>query len=135
MKRSHPPANHSRGLSPRPFPIRGVTGGWRDPLDSDPTGTMLGTLPDPAYNERNVHAQGLRIALIARPRHDGRWEAHVLSWDHLSPSPPPGGEPIREPPQDWPSVNGPTAAVALDALETELRALVVIDQATDTIIV
>ena len=127
MKRSHPSVDHSRVPTPRPFPTRGVAGGWRDPWDSDPTDAMVGALSHRAAHARSVHAQGLCIALIARPRLDGRWEAHVLSWDHLSPTPQLGDEPFREPPQGWPSVNGPTAIVALDALETELQALVVIE--------
>lgn len=127
MKRSHPSAWQARVPTPRPFPTRGVAGGWRDSWDSDPTDAMLESLPDRASHERKVHASGLRMTLIAQPRLDGRWEAHVASWDHLSPSAPPHGEAIREPAQGWPSVNGPTAVIALDALETELRALLVID--------
>ena len=127
MKRSHPSANHSRVPTSRPFPTRGVAGGWRDPGDSDPTDALVGSLPHSAAHERSVHMQELCIALVARPRLDGRWEAHVHSWDRLGLSLSPGGETLREPTQGWPSVNGPMAVVALDALETELRALVVVD--------
>jgi hypothetical protein len=45
----------------------------------------------------------------AQARADGGWEAHVVSSDAT--------------PAHWPSVNGPSAAIALDALEAELREL------------
>ena len=63
------------------------------------------------------------LVLSARPREDGRWEAHVVSSDRPAPSLAATGRPTSEPALAWPSVNGPTATVALDALETELREL------------
>jgi hypothetical protein len=54
-----------------------------------------------------VIAADLDVELMAGALEDGRWEAHVAA--------------SSQPPSMWPSVNGPTAAVALDALEAELR--------------
>src|SRR5215208_632582 len=71
---------------------------------------------------------GMRIELVAYGRQDGRWEAHVASWRALTPSRAAVDLLIlaadltsRESAELWPSVNGPTSARALDALEAELR--------------
>jgi hypothetical protein len=58
---------------------------------------------------RQVIEAGIQLELLAQVRPDGRWEAHVVSRD---------GPAAR-----WPSTNGPTATVTLDALEAELREL------------
>lgn len=70
----------------------------------------------------------MRIELVAYGRRDGRWEAHVASWRALKPSRTTADLLIlsadltsRESATLWPSVNGPTSARALDALEAELR--------------
>ena len=77
---------------------------------------------------RHLTEAGMQVELVAYGRRDGRWEAHVASWHCLSPSP--IGAHLMTLAMDqttswssalWPSVNGPTAAVALNALEAELR--------------
>ena len=70
----------------------------------------------------------MQVELVAYGRRDGRWEAHVASWHWLSP-PPPAAELMTHAADLtsnwsaalWPSVNGPTSVLALDALEAELR--------------
>src|SRR5215212_2614932 len=98
----------SRPVDPttRPFPIRGVPGGWHDPWDADPLDAVLAVLPDRDARRRRITEAGVPFELVAQARADGRWEAHVAAGD---------GQAAR-----WPSVNGPTATVALDALEAEL---------------
>lgn len=93
----------------RPFPTRGVPGGWHDPWDADPLEATLSALRQRNALRRQVTEANVQVELLARRRADGRWEAHVVADD---------GPAVR-----WPSVNGPTAAVALDALEAELREL------------
>jgi hypothetical protein len=73
--------------------------------------------------EADVH-----VELVAHARRDGRWEAHVASWNALTPSRSAADVPSLAPDLTsswsaalWPSVNGPTALVALSALEAELR--------------
>jgi hypothetical protein len=77
---------------------------------------------------RHLTEADVHVELVAYGRHDGRWEAHVASWHCLSPSP--IGAHFMTLATDlttswssalWPSVNGPTALVALNALEAELR--------------
>jgi hypothetical protein len=77
---------------------------------------------------RHLTEAGMHVELVAYGRRDGRWEAHVASWHCLSPSP--NAAELMAHPTDltsswsaalWPSVNGPTSARALDALEAELR--------------
>jgi hypothetical protein len=70
----------------------------------------------------------MHLELVAYGRRDGRWEAHVASWYCLSPSPTASDLCTRATDLTsswsaalWPSVNGPTSARALDALEAELR--------------
>jgi hypothetical protein len=70
----------------------------------------------------------MHLELVAYGRRDGRWEAHVASWSCLSPSPTASDLCTRATDLTsswsaalWPSVNGPTSARALDALEAELR--------------
>ena len=77
---------------------------------------------------RHLTEAGMRIELVAYGRRDGRWEAHVASWRALTPSRAAADLLIlaanltsRESADLWPSVNGPTSARALDALEAELR--------------
>lgn len=94
----------------RPLPTRGVPGGWRDPWDGDPVEAMVAALRQQRSLRRRVTEAGVQLELVAQARGDGRWEGHVAAGD---------GPETR-----WPSVNGPTAAVALDALETELRELI-----------
>ena len=80
---------------------------------------------------RRVTEAGMDVELVAYGRRDGRWEAHVASWRSLNPSG--AAADLRTSAADlttnwhaalWPSVNGPTAAVALDALEAELREVI-----------
>ena len=77
---------------------------------------------------RRLIEAGMHVELVAYGRPDGRWEAHVCSWRALTPSRAAADLLIlaadltsRESAALWPSVNGPTAAVSLDALEAELR--------------
>jgi hypothetical protein len=71
---------------------------------------MVGALRQQQALRRYVGEAGVQLELVAQARADGRWEAHVVGS---------GGPTAR-----WPSVNGPTASVALDALEAELRELI-----------
>jgi hypothetical protein len=57
-----------------------------------------------------VNAADLDVELMASALEDGRREAHVAA--------------ASRPSAIWPTVNGPTAVVALDALEAELREVV-----------
>jgi hypothetical protein len=75
---------------------------------------------------------GMHVELVAYGRPDGRWEAHVASWEPLTPSR--SAADVLSMAADltsnwsaalWPSVNGPTALVALNALEAELREILV----------
>jgi hypothetical protein len=93
----------------RPFPTRGVADGWRDPWDADPYDAVVSALRQRNALRRQVTEAGAQLELVAQARTDGRWEAYVAAGD-VSPT-------------RWPSVNGPTAAVALDALEAEVREL------------
>jgi len=93
-----------------PFPARGVPGGWHDPWDRDPVEAMVAAFRQRQAHERRVTEAGVQLELAAQARSDGRWEAHVVTGD---------ASVVR-----WPSVNAPKAAVALDALEAELRALI-----------
>jgi hypothetical protein len=77
---------------------------------------------------RSLTEAGMHVQLVAYGRPDGRWEAHVASWNALSPSH--SAADLLSMAADqasswsaalWPSVNGPTALVALNALEAELR--------------
>src|SRR5215213_4448773 len=77
---------------------------------------------------RHLTEADMHVELVAYGRRDGRWEAHVASWHCLSPSPTTAE--LMTHATDltnswsaalWPSVNGPTSARALDALEAELR--------------
>lgn len=90
-----------------PFPTRGVPDGWRDPWDADPYDAVVSALRQRNALRRQVTEADVQVELMAQPRADSRWEAHVIASD---------GSPAV-----WPSVNGPTAALALDALEAELR--------------
>jgi hypothetical protein len=106
--------------TPRPFPTRGVPGGWRDAWDADP----LAGLPDRPtadVRRRSVRDAGLRAELVAHVRDDGRWVASVATRDMPTPGPGPTDNPTTPWAAAWPAVNGPTAAAALDALEAEVR--------------
>src|SRR5688572_3802692 len=106
MRNSIPFQSHPRDPNLRPFPTRGVPGGWHDPWDGDPLEAMVAALRQRNAPRRQVTEAGVRLELLAQNRSDGRWEAHVVSSDGA--------------PAHWPSVNAPTAATALDALEAEL---------------
>jgi hypothetical protein len=93
----------------RPFPTRGVAGGWHDPWDADPLEGVVATIRQRNALRRQVTEANVQIELRARARTDGRWEARVVSANAAA--------------APWPSVNGPTATRALDALEAELRDL------------
>src|SRR5687768_5376694 len=103
MSASIPFQSGPREPTARPFPTRGVPGGWHDPWDGDPQEAMVAALRQRNALGRQVIDADVQVELMAQPRADGRWEAHVTSSD---------GSSAR-----WPSVNGPTAALALDALE------------------
>ena len=77
---------------------------------------------------RHLTEAGVHVELVAYGRRDGRWEAHVASWHCLSASA--ATADLMTAAADltsswsaalWPSVNGPSSAHALDALEAELR--------------
>jgi hypothetical protein len=69
-------------------------------------------------------AAGLDVELLAHARKDGRWEAHVASVRNPAPRTQPVAVTTARLLVPWPSVNGPTALVALDALEAELREMI-----------
>ena len=77
---------------------------------------------------RSLIEAGMHVELVAFGRCDGRWEAHVASWNALTPSGAAADLLSMAPDLTgswsaalWPSVNGPTCAMSLDALEAELR--------------
>ena len=107
MSTASPFSSRHRDPNLRPFPTRGVPDGWRDPWDADPYDAVLSALRQRNALRRRVTEAGVDIELLAQARTDGRWEAHVVSSDG--------------PAALWQSTNGPTAIVALDALEAELR--------------
>jgi hypothetical protein len=109
MSTSIPFQSGPRQPTPRPFPTRGVPGGWHDPWDGDPLEAVVAALRQRNALRRQVTEADVQVELLAQPRADGRWEAHVVSRDGTL--------------DFWPSVNGPTATSALDALEAELREL------------
>jgi|SRR3954471_3498918 len=106
--------------TPAPFPTRGVPGGWRDPWDADPLQRLL-VLPPSEIQRRSVREADLSVELVAHHRQDGRWVASVAAGEgprFVSGS---TGLSAHTRTSTWPSVNGSTATVALDALEAELR--------------
>jgi hypothetical protein len=111
MSPTSPFSSHPRDPNPFPFPTRGVPEGWRDPWDADPYDAVLSALRQHRALRRRITEAEVHLELLAQPRADGRWEAHVVT-----------GEASLD---TWPSVNGPTARIALDALEAELRELLV----------
>jgi hypothetical protein len=110
MSTSIPFQSGSRDPGQRPFPTRGVPGGWRDPWEADPYDAVVSTLRQRNALRRQVTEAGVPLELVAQARADGRWQAYVVAGD--------------APAVLWPSTNGPTATVALDALEAELRELI-----------
>ena len=110
MRSRTSPSYRPLGSKPRPFPTRGIPNGWKDPWDDDPLAALRGVFPHAGPQRRHVIAADLDVELMASALEDGRWEAHVAA--------------SSRPSAMWPSVNGPTAAVALDALEAELRAVI-----------
>jgi hypothetical protein len=119
MRSRTPPSYRPLGTPPRPFPTRGVPSGWKDPWDDDPLAALRKALPHLGTQRRHVTAANLDVELMASVLGDGRWEAHVAA----SSQPLPLRSAADAITVMWPSVNGPTAAVALDALEAELRAV------------
>ena len=109
MSTSIPFQSGPREPTVRPFPTRGVPGGWHDPWDADPLEAVVSAIRQRHALRRHVSESGVPAELQAEARADGRWEARVTSSD--------GSLAV------WPSVNGPTATSALDALEAELRDL------------
>ncbi len=109
------------GTTPRPFPTRGVPSGWKDPWDDDPLAALRKALPHLGTQRRHVTAADLDVELMASALDDGRWEAHVAASSQPLPANTPSDVTTNGTSSMWPSVNGPTAAVALDALEAELR--------------
>jgi hypothetical protein len=108
MSRSHLSESFYLERKLRPFPTRGVAGGWHDPWDADPLDRVVSSLRQQRALRRQVSEAGLQLELLAQARADGRWEARVAGDDSAA---------------GWPSTNGPTASVALDALEAEVREL------------
>jgi hypothetical protein len=109
MSRSHLSESFHLERKPQPFPSRGVPGGWHDPWDADPLEGLVASLRQRNALRRQVTEADVELELAAQARVDGRWEAHVVADDSSA---------------GWPSTNGPTASVALDALEAEVRELV-----------
>jgi len=107
MSTSIPFQSGPRDPNLRPFPTRGIPDGWHDPWDADPYDAVVSALHQRNALRRRVTESGVDVELVAQARADGRWEAHVVAGD--------------EPAVVWPSTNGPTVIVALDALEAELR--------------
>jgi hypothetical protein len=110
MSTSIPFQSRPRDPNLRPFPTRGVPDGWRDPWDADPLEAVIAALRQRNALRRRVSEAGVVIELVAQVRADGRWAAQVVAGD--------------QPAEMWPATNGPTAVVALDALEAELRELI-----------
>jgi hypothetical protein len=110
MSTSIPFQSRPRDPDLRPFPTRGVPDGWRDPWDADPLEEVISALRQRNALRRRVSEAGGDFELVAQVRADGRWAALVVSGHEVA--------------EMWPSTNGPTAAVALDALEAELRELI-----------
>jgi hypothetical protein len=71
-----------------------------------------------------VIAADLNVELVASALEDGRWEAHVAAASQPLPAHTPSDLITSLPLSLWPSVNEPTALVALDALEAELREVI-----------
>jgi hypothetical protein len=110
MRSSIPFQSGPRDPNLRPFPTRGVPDGWHDPWDDDPYDGVLSALRQRNALRRQVTEAGVQLELVAQARADGRWEAHVVSRDESAAL--------------WPTVNGPTAVLALEALEVEVRELI-----------
>jgi hypothetical protein len=110
MSTPMPPLYRLQDPNLRPLPTRGVPDGWRDPWDADPYDAVLSALRQRNALRRQVTEAGVQLELVARARADGRWEAHVVSSDG--------------PAALWPSTNGPTSTLALEALEADLRELI-----------
>jgi hypothetical protein len=110
MSTSIPFQSGPRDPNLRPFPTRGVPDGWRDPWDADPYDAVVSALRERNALRRQVTEAGVQLELVAQARTDGRWEAHVVAGD--------------APAVVWPSTNGATAALALEALEVEVRELI-----------
>ena len=110
MRSRTSPSYRPLGKTPRPFPTRGIPSGWTDPWDDDPLAALRTALPYLGTQRRHVIEAGLNVELMASALDDGRWEAHVAA--------------SSRPSAMWPTVNGPTAVVALDALVAELRAVI-----------
>ena len=72
MRSKTPVQNRPLQASPRPFPTRGVRGGWRDPWDDDPLAAALAALPRLAVHGRSVQVADEHLVLSAHPREDGR---------------------------------------------------------------
>lgn len=110
-----------RTPTPRPFPTRGVPDRWRDAWDANPlVGVRLGR-PTADIRRRSVCDTNLRVELVAHARNDGRWVATVVAHQASGPASGSATQPASPSSAAWPSVNGPTAMTALDALEAELR--------------
>src|SRR5215211_2314157 len=71
----------SREPVQRPFPTRGVPGGWHDPWDADPYDAVEAALRHRNALRRQVTEAGVQLELVASARADGRWEAYVGSRD------------------------------------------------------
>ncbi len=123
--RAQPPTPYrTLGTSPRPFPTRGVPGGWHDAWDDDPLQPLLVVLPQHGSQRRHVIEADQHIELLAETREEDRWVARVTTWKRLNPANPSSDPAPGWSTAMWPSVNGPTALVALNALEAELRDLI-----------
>ena len=66
---------------------------------------------------------GCFAALRVQPQEDGHWVARVVAWEPPAVPADRASTPLVWAAADWPTVNGPSARVALDALEAEVRDL------------
>jgi hypothetical protein len=101
MSTQLPSQSHPRDPNLRPFPTRGVPGGWHDPWDADPLEAVVSALRQRNAVRRQVTEAGVQIELVAQAREGGRWAAQVVAGD--------------APAVMWPSTNGPTPTRALEA--------------------
>ncbi len=46
------------GVTPRPFPTRGIPGGWHDPWDDDPLEALLAARPHRSPERRHMTEAG-----------------------------------------------------------------------------
>jgi hypothetical protein len=52
--------------TPRPFPTRGIPGGWHDPWDADPIEAVVAALRQRNVLRRQVTEAGVQLELVAQ---------------------------------------------------------------------